>query len=143
LHGRAEQASSQPTASDIAPSLRGIGPRTQRITYNIKIRTRYPRGYDPASKSGYGRGTTEEDIKSGNVSTGFHEGQHGTRILDYLETQPLPKLNPDGRPHTSDFTWRDAAEQWRTEMDKYNEDLEEHHVKATDCVGHESTYICK
>ena len=83
-----------------------------------------------------------EDIKSGHRSWGFHEGEHGARILDYLEAHPLPKLNPENKAHTRDWTWADAANEWKGAMENYNEALEEFHIKETDCVGHVPAF-CK
>jgi RHS repeat-associated protein len=131
------------TDPKIVPSTRAISPRTTAITYTITIQTHYPRGSDPSQDSKYGRGTTDKDIADKNTSWGFHEGQHGARVLEYLEAHPLPKLNPEGKPHTADWTWADAANQWNTAMDAYDEALGDYHIRSTDCVGHESTFICK
>jgi RHS repeat-associated protein len=126
----------------IVPSQGAIGPNTREITYKITIQTRYPRGYDPSGKSDYGRGTTDQDIKDKNTSVRFHEGQHGARALDYLESHPLPQLNPDNKPYSQDYTWRDAANEWKGAMENYNDAIGEYHKQNTDCVGH-VPWFCK
>jgi len=130
------------TLPSIEPIQGQISSRTKKITYKITIQTRYPKGSDPSEKQAYGRGTTDQDVKAGNTSVRFHEGQHGASALDYVESHPLPQLNPMGKKYTQDWTWRDAADEWKTAFDTYGEGFQDFHVQSTDCVGHEP-YFCK
>jgi len=43
-------------------------------------------------KSGYGKGTTKEDIAAGKTSLGYHEGSHGEYAIQYTKEHPLPKF---------------------------------------------------
>ncbi len=42
----------------------------------ITIKTTYPSGSRPEQLSGYGRGTTLDDIRNGDSTLGFHESCH-------------------------------------------------------------------
>jgi RHS repeat-associated protein len=132
--------SSAQTGANLDHSPTRMGPRTTRVTYNITVRTRYAKDEDPSLPSAYGRGTTEEDKKNNNRSLRFHEGQHGARILEYIESHPLPQLHPEQR--NKDFTADDDTLRWVQDFGKYVDDLDDFHKKQTDCVGHEDI-LCK
>ena len=54
------------------------------ISYDIYFRTLYSSLAVRDSNSNYGRGTTTEDRSGGNTTVRFHEGQHGTSIINYI-----------------------------------------------------------
>ena len=54
------------------------------------IQTTFATGANPNGKSAYGRGTTDEDKKNGNVTLGFHESCHRQDHQDYLKNHTLP-----------------------------------------------------
>lgn len=56
----------------------------------VSIRTTYGARSAPKSLSNYGRGTTKADVKSRNVTLGFHETCHRQDYETYLEEHPLP-----------------------------------------------------
>ena len=58
----------------------------------ITIQTAYATGVGPDQLSGYGRGTTTEDVRNGDVTLGFHESCHRSDYIAYLGTHPLPDL---------------------------------------------------
>lgn len=99
----------------------------------MTIQTTYGQGVTATSGSGYGRGTTPEDIKAGQTSLGFHEGKHGTDFLDYLQNNPLPVFTG-----TVGMTQREYREAWREfdgAMHTYRTQMKEYSLQNTDCVG--------
>lgn len=60
------------------------------FTFLLTLKTTYKPEIDQLSKSLYGRGTTEPDQKSKNISLRFHESQHGLQAINYINTYPLP-----------------------------------------------------
>ena len=99
--------------------------RNGKITasFTIRIFTKFPRGTTPADPVLFGRGTTPDDTKAKNVSVGFHEGQHGARILDFIATHPLPQVKDNN------------VQQFNNDLANYMDELENFHVQQTDCVG--------
>lgn len=57
---------------------------------SITIQTRYEAGVSASDLTCYGRGTTAEDIKNGDVTIGFHESCHIAHFAGYLAAHPLP-----------------------------------------------------
>jgi hypothetical protein len=81
-------------------SLKGAAKTTINISCGrrptAQIQTLYRRGSRPDSSSGYGRGTTPEDVAGGAVNPrsktlGFHEGMHGLSFVEFLEHNPPPQ----------------------------------------------------
>ena len=56
----------------------------------LTIRTTYGPKASPHMKSGYGKGTTPEDIKAKKTSLGYHEGSHGEYAIQYTRDHRLP-----------------------------------------------------
>lgn len=88
--------------------------RGAKATGVVVIQTTYQKKGIEAKNSAYGRGTTSDDIKAGNVTLGFHESCHRSDFIDYLNTQKLP--NFDGAPGTVNQEFNDD---WRTFMDAF------------------------
>lgn len=89
--------------------------------------------FTAATKSGYGRGTTEEDKANKNTSLGFHEGNHGRDFLRYIMTHPFPKFSGTVGMPVNDF--KTQASDYATAWTKYKADMERGSQLNTDCVG--------
>jgi len=65
---------------------------TSKFTWKgtIKIQTAYASDADANHVSCYGRGTTDEDVKAGNITLGFHESCHRDDYKSYLKANALP-----------------------------------------------------
>jgi hypothetical protein len=61
----------------------------------VKIWTEYGQ-FDPESLAAYGRGTTDEDRKDGNVTLGFYESCHRADLLAYLQNNDPPVFTGRG-----------------------------------------------
>jgi Domain of unknown function (DUF4157) len=98
----------------------------------LEIVTSYPTGLTPGTTSGYGRGTTAQDV--GNKATGlrFHEGTHGEDVIDFVRRTPFPTFTGTVGMKKQDFetakkTYTDAVSDWGKQLNK---------VKLqADCVG--------
>lgn len=111
---------------------------------DITIQTVYNTG-KPAELSCYGRGTTEEDIKNGDVTLGFHENCHQVDYINYLKNHALPKP-PDMKINMSADAYDKAAKKFNDDYDAYVKAVGEL-WKKTDEVGHklstvDSTGLC-
>jgi hypothetical protein len=103
-----------------------------------RIQTLYRRGSRPESPSGYGRGTTREDIAGGRVNPrsttlGFHEGMHGLSYIEFLEHNPTPQFNGAVGMTKADFNAELAR--YRTACRRYFNDLKAFSTRHVDCVG--------
>jgi hypothetical protein len=83
----------------------------------LEIVTSYPTAMPPETTSGYGRGTTAQDV--GNKATGlrFHEGAHGEDIIDFVRQTPFPTFTGKVGMKKKDFetaktTYTDAVSAW-------------------------------
>jgi hypothetical protein len=102
-------------------------------TATLKIVTRYEAGVKPEVTSGYGRGTTPQDV--GNKATGlrFHEGSHGEDYLNFMRNNPLPVFMGKNGDTVKAFkaarkNYLDALSAWGKQIKKLSE-------RQTDCVG--------
>ena len=129
-----------PTAGSAAfikdPANAGKIKATSKLTWRgtITIRTRYQEGVKPDELTCYGRGTTTDDVKNGDVTIGFHESCHQTHFANYLSTHALPAA-PD---ITADMSLTDAAALAQKFVDatvKYSNDAKADTVKHVDEVG--------
>jgi hypothetical protein len=100
----------------------------------MKIHTRYGTGATANQPSGYGRGTTEEDIKAGNTSLGFHESCHRVDLLSYATTTPLPKFA--GKVGMDVDTFDQAGTEFRAQMGSYFTTMQSQSELKTDEVGY-------
>ncbi len=100
----------------------------------VTVHTRYGTGATANQPSGYGRGTTEEDIQAGNTSLGFHESCHRVDLLSYLATKPLPSFN--GKVDMDLDTFDQAMTSFRERMDSYFVAMQRQSEKNTDDVGY-------
>ncbi len=112
------------------------------IKGTIKIQTIYGPSASPTQTSGYGRGTTPDDLKAGNTSLGFHESCHRSDYLNYLKTTALPAFG--GKVGMSRQQYEQAAAAFAAAMNKYFADMKQDSLRRTDEVGYSmSTYKTK
>jgi hypothetical protein len=103
-----------------------------------RIQTFYGSGITSTSTSGYGRGTTPEDIAGGRVtprstSVGFHEGSHGLDYVEFLQNNPPPQFT--GRVGMTEQQYQAAITQYRNAWRDYERRAREFSEARTDCVG--------
>jgi hypothetical protein len=99
----------------------------------LRIVTTYGRGATPAGISGYGRGTTTEDVAAGDTSLGFHEGRHGLDFMRYITEHPFPVFTGTVGMAQADFD--QAMTDYVAARTQYATDLGRDSVLSTDCVG--------
>ena len=80
----------------------------------LAIQTAYKKKNAEYMISGYGRGTTADDIKAGDVTLGFHESCHRNDFIHYLNTQKLPDF--EGTPG---MVAQDYNDDWKAFMDAF------------------------
>lgn len=99
----------------------------------VRIHTAYARGVTARDPSGYGRGTTREDIASGQTSIGFHEGSHGTDFLRYIRAHPYPQFQ--GRIGMRIRSFQNAMTEYQHAVNVYSQALDADSTRRTDCAG--------
>jgi hypothetical protein len=92
----------------------------------------------PASRSGYGRGTTPEDVAGAAVdprsrTVGFHEGQHGMDYVEFLRTHAPPQFG--GHVGMTQQQFQAAGQRWSAAMKAYEKQARAFSTARTDCVG--------
>ena len=104
------------------------------IEVSREIQTTYRKGVDPAKgKSGFGRGTTDEDKKAGNTSLSFHESCHKEDFKRYFHENPLPGFTDKKKMTKKEFM--KAKKKYDEELEKYREKAARFSEQQTDCVG--------
>jgi len=88
----------------------------------LLIQTTYSKQGAEYMISGYGRGTTADDLKAGNITLGFHESCHRDDFIRYLNTQKLPSF--DG---TAGMVGQDFLDDWSAFMSAF--------LKLPDTIG--------
>ncbi|MGD0128539.1 MAG: DUF4157 domain-containing protein [Terriglobia bacterium] len=101
-------------------------------TGSLTITTSYGAGIQPEGASGYGRGTTKEDIANKATALRVHEGSHGEDYIDYVRSHPLPVFAGKNGDKAADFDKAQAAylaavSTWMAGLKAVK--------KTTDCVG--------
>jgi hypothetical protein len=104
----------------------------------VRIRTFFGSRVTAASPSGYGRGTTPEDIAGGRItprstSLGFHEGSHGLAFVQFLEANPAPRFT--GAVGMTEAQFLAARNQWQADLRDYSRRIQRFSELAVDCVG--------
>ena len=107
-------------------------------TPTVQIQTTYRRGSNQATPSGYGRGTTPEDVAGGAVdprstTLGFHEGMHGLAMVEYLEQHPPPQFR--GTVGMTRANFEAEARRYRREWRAYSAAVKNFSTRSVDCVG--------
>jgi hypothetical protein len=108
------------------------------VAPTVHIQTFFGPDVNAASRSGYGRGTTAEDIAGGRVtprstSLGFHEGSHGLAFVQFLESNPLPRFT--GAVGMTEAQFRAAGRRWQADLHDYSDRITRFSELAVDCVG--------
>jgi len=101
-------------------------------TASVTIVTRYGPGAQPADTSGYGRGTTKEDVENKATSLRFHEGSHGEDFINYVRTHPVPAFMGKNGDKAADFEAAKTA--YLAALSTWTKGLAAV-KKTTDCVG--------
>lgn len=104
-----------------------------KTVITLIIQTTYKAGVNPAGPSKFGRGTTAEDKKSGNVSIRFHEGTHGSLAMDYISIHPLPVFT--GKVGDTVAQYDRAIEKFRVAIGNYSTKMLAENAKSGDCSG--------
>jgi hypothetical protein len=99
----------------------------------LTIVTSYGPGSPPEGSSGYGRGTTPEDIRNKATALRFHEGSHGEDYINFVQQNPLPVFKGMNGMKKADYV---AAEKafWAAVTD-WGKRLDRVSKSQTDCVG--------
>jgi hypothetical protein len=104
----------------------------------VRIQSFFARRGRATSPSGYGRGTTAEDVAGGRLAPrsttlGFHEGSHGLAFVEFLETHPVPRFT--GAVGMTAAQFRAAGAQWDRDLRDYSRQINRFSEQAVDCVG--------
>jgi hypothetical protein len=107
-------------------------------TPTARIQTFYGSGVNASSSSGYGRGTTPQDIAGGRVtprstSLGFHEGAHGLAYIEFFQQNPPPRFT--GRTGMTEAQFQTAMNQYQADCRAYVDRANAYSERVTDCVG--------
>lgn len=100
--------------------------------FTARIWTEYG-SFDPESTAAYGRGTTDDDKKNGNVTLGFHESCHRADLLAYLKEKPMPEFT--GKPEMKAPEMQAAINSYITACRAYFDAAKTYSVPITDEVG--------
>lgn len=106
---------------------------TPPITPRATIRTDYGPGASPSVASGYGRGTTAEDVRLANTSLGYHERSHSRDYFRFLNANPAPVFT--GARLMTRQQFEAAVTQYVQAMNDYSARINRASELATDCVG--------
>jgi len=102
-----------------------------KITATIK--TTYGSGASASGKSGYGRGTTNDDKAKGNTSLGFHESCHRQDHQDFIKNHPLPKFG--GKAGQTVQQYQDAYTAYVEAVATYAGQSDTNSFNLTDEIG--------
>lgn len=106
---------------------------TGQAVITLIIQTTFKPDVDPSGPSKFGRGTTAEDKKSGNISLRFHEGTHGSLALDYVSVHSLPVFT--GKVGDTVAAYDHAIEKFKTEIEGYSSKMLAENAQSVDCSG--------
>ena len=98
-----------------------------------RVQTLFGPGYDPSGRSGYGRGTTSEDVGKGDTSLRFHESRHAQDWFDFIAANAPPVFKGQIGMSWEDF--EKTQTQLEDDIVKYNKQASDYSVKKTDCPG--------
>jgi hypothetical protein len=116
-----------------APTAHGHITRAPVPVVTATIHTIYGPGAAPTATSGYGRGTTAQDVAAGRTTLGFHEGTHGLDFIDAMQSNPPPVLMASPGQTVAEF--RAARASYMAALSSYFANIERQSQLATDCVG--------
>ncbi|SFD74061.1 protein of unknown function [Chitinophaga sp. CF118] len=127
------------TKGDIAyliyPSYTNSNPKKVKsasIKKTLMIETVYSASVTAQSSSGYGRGALKQDKKDGHGTLGFHEGSHGTDLMEYVQTHAFPEIVIKSPVTQEKFAT--LVEAWKLELKAYVADMLKNTEEKTDNV---------
>jgi hypothetical protein len=103
--------------------------------YTVTLQTKYAGGSGRETLSGYGRGTTDDDRRNGDITLGFHEGCHRNDYAKYLRDNQLPDL-PVLAVGMTVTEFRKATAHFGKKLRSYFKAMERQSKTATDAVGY-------
>jgi len=106
---------------------------TAPITPRAVIRTDYGPGASASVRSGYGRGTTTDDVRLANTSLGYHERSHSRDYLRFVAANPAPVFT--GAVGQTKTQFEAAVTTYVQAMQGYSARINRASELATDCVG--------
>lgn len=109
-------------------------------TGKITIQTRYGDGATPRDLSCYGRGTTLEDVRNGDITLGFHESRHHADYAAFLKANPLP--DPPAFTLPVKKTDHDnAVMKFFQDLEEYSKRMRQDSFRGTDEVGRHKSEV--
>jgi hypothetical protein len=107
-------------------------------TPTATIQTFYGPSATRSGPSGYGRGTTAEDIAGGKVtpkstSLSFHEGMHGLDFMQFVEANNPPQFG--GTKGMTETNFKAKIAEYQAALKAYGEKATAFSSKRTHCVG--------
>lgn len=109
------------------------GKFTWRAT--ITLQTVYASPGDPDQVSCYGRGTTEEDVRNGNITLGFHESCHRDDFTTFLLSRSLPEP-PSLATGMAEADYKARIASFDAALKAYFDEMQKLSEARTDEVGH-------
>lgn len=103
---------------------------TPVVTFEIV--TSYEKGVPREGPSGYGRGTTAEDIRNKATSIRFHEGSHGEDFINFVRQHPYPVFTGANGMKVKDF--EDAKKAYNAAVADWKKGLAKA-KRQGECVG--------
>jgi hypothetical protein len=99
----------------------------------INIQTFYGPNAKPNDPAIYGRGTTKEDVASGDTTLGFHESCHRADYIDFYKNTPVPVFK--GEIGMTQQKWDAASRAFDTAYKAYRERPDAISYQSTDQHG--------
>ena len=116
-----------------------------KIVYKgaLTIQTRYHPDHKPEDIVGYGRGTTDDDRKAGNVTVGFHEHCHQMDLWNWLQNIKFPGFT--GKVGMTVTEFNEKADEMDDAWANYFVEANAKTYELTDDVGSptEAEYVAK
>lgn len=108
----------------------------------IEIKTVYGPDATSSGLSCYGRGTTKGDVKSGDITIGFHESCHRADYVAYLRAHDLPEP-PKLTIGMTMVAFDKAMTDFVKAFDAYHPAMKADSKRKTDEVGHKLSTVDK
>lgn len=99
----------------------------------LMVQTKYMTGVASTIRSGYGRGTTVQDKKAGDITLEFHESQHATEAFDFIHKNQMPDLII--KIGMTETKVQETLDAYTKKLEAYVAKLEAFHIAQVDCVG--------
>jgi hypothetical protein len=145
--GPVPPGASAETTIDLRYSLPGMDHKNGKVskvngsaTVVVSFRTQYLPDVSPEATSGYGRGTTADDKKSGHTTLKFHEASHSAEAIAYLHEHPLPQFSARVGMTVAEFN--KAKNEFIKHITVYREKMINANKQAVDCAGKPASF-CK